>query len=135
MKKTVNIILKRVYSNNQIEISLFNRTLKKLILDSCTKTTFSFNNQLYEQADGVSMGSSLGPVLVNIILTKFENKLVSDLVQSGIIKFYRRYVGDTLLLIKPCDITSVFSTFDSFDKNQKFTVDNFSDETVKGKVK
>ena len=76
------------------------------------------------------MGSSLGPVLAKIILTEFENKVVSDLVQSGIIKFYRRYVDDTLVLIKPCDITSVLSKFNSFDKNLKFTVDNFSDGTV-----
>ena len=128
-KKTVNIILKRVYSDNQIQTSFFKRILKKLILDSCTKMTFSFNNQLYDQADGVSMGSSLGPVLANIILTEFENKLVSDHVQSDI-KFSQRYVDDTLLLIKPCDITSVLSKFSSFDKNLKFTVDNFSDGTV-----
>ena len=76
------------------------------------------------------MGSFLGSVLANIIQTEFENKVVSDLVQSDIIKFYRRYVDDTLLLIKPCDITSVFSKFNSFDKNLKFTVDNFSDGTV-----
>ena len=81
MKKTVNIIFKRIYSDNQIQTSLSKRTLKKLILDSCTKTTFSFNNQLYEQADGVSMGWSLGSVMANIIPTEFENKLVSDLVQ------------------------------------------------------
>lgn len=114
----------------KFKLSFSKRTLKKLILDSCTKTTFSFNNQLYEQAGGVSMGSSLGPVLAKIILTEFENKVVSDLVQSGIIKFYRRYVDDTLVLIKPCDITSVLSKFNSFDKNLKFTVDNFSDGTV-----
>ena len=114
----------------KFKIPLSKRTLKKLIINSSTKTTFSINNQLYEQADGISMGSLLGPVLANIILTEFENKLVSDLVQSDIIKFYRRYVDDTLLLIKPCNITSVLSKFNSFDKTQKFTVDNFSDGTV-----
>ena len=29
----------------------------------------SFNNKLYEQRDGVSMGGLLGPVLANIIMT------------------------------------------------------------------
>ena len=47
-------------------------TLRKLILDTCTKTVFSCNNKLFEQTDGVSMGGSLGPVLANIIMTKFE---------------------------------------------------------------
>ena len=45
-------------------------TLKKLLLDTCTKTAFSFNNQLYEQVDGVSMGGSLGPLLANIIMVE-----------------------------------------------------------------
>ena len=47
--------------------------MKNLLLDSCTKTAFSFNNVLYEQCDSISMGSSLGQVLANIIPTEFEN--------------------------------------------------------------
>ena len=43
-------------------------TFKKLIKDSCTKTAFSFNGKIYKQADVVSMGSSLGPVLANVIM-------------------------------------------------------------------
>lgn len=57
------------------------------------------NNKLFEQIDGVSMWSALGPVLTNIILTEFEKRFVSDLIKSGTIKFYRRYVDDTLMLI------------------------------------
>ena len=33
---------------------------------------------------------SLEPVLANIILTEFEKLIVFDLVDSGLIKFYRR---------------------------------------------
>ena len=47
------------------------------------------------------MGSALGPVLANIILSEFEKLIVSDLIKSGVIRFYRRYVDDTLVLIKP----------------------------------
>ena len=50
------------------------------------------------------MGSSLAPVLANIILTEFEKTIVDDLIQTGTIAFYRRYVDDTLVLIKPKDI-------------------------------
>jgi hypothetical protein len=106
------------------------RTLKKLILDSCSKTAFSFNNQLFEQTDGVSMGSALGPVLANIILSEFEKLIVSDLTKSGVIRFYRRYVDDTLVLIKPSDIPAVLDKFNSFDKNLQFTVDTFPDNVI-----
>ena len=85
---------------------------------------------LYEQLDGVSMGSSLGPVLANIILSEFEDIIVSELVNTGVIKFYRRYVDDILLLIRPSDIQFVLDKFNSFDQNLKFTFDDFPDGNV-----
>ena len=92
VKKTINIILDRVYNKKSINTNLKKRTMKKLFLDSCTKTAFSFYNLLYEQCDGVSMGSSLGPVLANIILTEFENVIVKPLIETRVLKFYCRYV-------------------------------------------
>ena len=65
-----------------------NRTMKKLLLDSCTKTTFSFDNLLYEQCDGVLMGSSLEPILANIILTEVESVIVKLLIETSVLKFY-----------------------------------------------
>ena len=46
------------------------------------------------------MGSSLGPVLANIIMTELERVIVEPLITSGKIKFHIRYVDDTLLLVK-----------------------------------
>ena len=130
LTKTVKIILDRVLEEKLVATTLSKRTLKKLILDSCTKTAFSFNNQLFEQIDGVSMGSALGPVLANIILSGFEKLIVSDLIKSGVIKFYRRYVDDTLVLIKPSDIPEILNKFNTFDKNIQFTIDTFPDNVI-----
>ena len=95
VKKTINIILDRVYNKKLINTNLKKRTMKKLLLDSCTKTAFSFDNILYEQCNVVSMGSSLGPVLASIILTEFENVIVKPLIETGVLKFYCRYVDET----------------------------------------
>ena len=46
LRKTVNFILKRTYKDKRMTTSLNKCTLKKLVLDACTKTPFSFNNQL-----------------------------------------------------------------------------------------
>ena len=81
------------------------------------------------QKDGVCMGSSLAPVLANIILTEFKRVIVSDLINEGVIKFYKCYVDDTLL-IKPSDISSVLAKFNSFDRNLNFTVDTFLDGLI-----
>ena len=43
----------------------------------CCRTVFSANNELYQQIDGVSMGSSLGPLLTNIIMTEMEKAIIS----------------------------------------------------------
>ena len=64
LQKTIEIILDRIYNKKIIDTNLKSRTLKKLILDTCSKTAFMFDNKIYQQKDGVSMGASLGPVLV-----------------------------------------------------------------------
>lgn len=92
LQKTVDIILDRIYNKKLLSTSLSKKSLKKLILDSCNKTAFSFNNILYQQTDGVAMGSS---VLANIIMTELENLVISTLVSDGAIKFYVRWVDDT----------------------------------------
>ena len=97
LNQTINFVLKRVFTDGLIDTTLSKRAQKKLLLDACTKTVFSFDNTLYEQIDGVSMGCCLFPVLGNIILTEFEKLVVDDLVNSGIFKFYRRYVNDTFV--------------------------------------
>ena len=76
------------------------------------------------------MGSSLGPVLANIIMTELEEIVVSNLISSGLIKFYNRYVDDTLLLAKEEDIDNILKRFNSFDKNLKFTIDKFIDNNI-----
>ena len=90
---------------------------------------FSFGDQLYEQMDGLSMGSCLAPVLLNIILIEFEKDVVNNFIQCGTIKFYSRYVVDALLLINPHTIPAVLTKFNSFDKNLKFLVDSFATAT------
>ena len=62
LSTTVNIVFNRVFDKNVINTTLSKPSLKNLFLDCCSKTTFSFDNQLYEQVDGVSMDSSLAPV-------------------------------------------------------------------------
>ena len=62
------------------------------------------------------MISSLGSVMANIVMTEPENKVVKPLMNDGTIKFYCRFVDDTLLVVKPQDVSR---------KNLLFTVDLF----------
>ena len=75
------------------------------------------------------MGALLGPVLANIIKMECEKVIIDNLVKEGTITFYIRYVDDTLLLVKRQDIDKVLKAFNGFDKNLKFTIDRFENET------
>ena len=63
-------------------------------------------------------------------MTELEKLILPKLIESGIIKFYIRYVDDTLVLIKEDRIEELLTAFNSFDRNLKFTVDEFDDGLV-----
>ena len=42
----------------------------------------------------VSMGSPLGPTLADIIMTALEDAIIKPLIDSGVLKFYSRFVDD-----------------------------------------
>ena len=44
------------------------------------------------------MSSPLGPTFTNIIMTEFENIIIKPLINNGAIAFYKRYVGDAIVL-------------------------------------
>ena len=76
------------------------------------------------------MGSSLGPVLANIILTEFENVILKLLIETSVRRFYCRYIDDTLVMIKKDKIQYVLNSFNSFDKNLRFTINTFDDGNI-----
>lgn len=108
LNKSINIILHRIYKENLVKTNMRKSTFKKLIQDSCTK-------KMHKQIDGVLMGSLLGPVLANMIMTEFERLVMDKLIRDRLIKFYVRYVDDTLVLAKAEDIYNILKQFNSFD--------------------
>ena len=75
--------------------------------DACSKTAFTFNDKIYKQINGVSMGSLLGPLLAKVFMTELEKAIIQKLIDKKFIKFYIRDVNDTLLLVKDEDIVSI----------------------------
>ena len=55
---------------------------------------------MYEQTDGVSLGESVGSVLINIIMIECEKVIVKQLIENNNVKFFIRYFDDTLLVFK-----------------------------------
>ena len=54
---------------------------------------FQLDGKLYEQIDGVAMGSPLGPLMANTFMCFIEEKLVNNM---DMLSFYHRFVDDTI---------------------------------------
>ena len=124
---TINIILERVYVDRDLQINIDQKDLKKL-LTLCTKNVhFSFNNDIYIQSDGVAMGSPLGPVLANIFMVKLENDVIPTLSN---LTLWKRYVDDTIAVIKNGEMNNILQKLNSFHPFIKFTCEVETDNCI-----
>ena len=119
LDRTIDIILKRIYSKHEKATNIGRKEMKDLIT-LCTKNVpFTFNNEIYQQRDGVAMGSPLGAVLAGIIMVELENSIVPKL--NSHLQFWKRYVDDTLTIVKEGSINHVLQQLNSFYPNIQFT--------------
>ena len=78
--ETIEIILKKIYQRNRKYFhGLTKDELKKLLIVCTQGSYFQFNNDFFDQVDGVSMGSPLGPLFANIFMADFEAKRMENL--------------------------------------------------------
>ena len=116
---TINVILIRIYNENEIHTNIKRLEMKELLL-LCTKNVhFTFNNDIYQQCDGVAMGSPLGPVIARIFMVVLERTLLPRLREYT--TPWKRYVDDTIAAIKLTSIDHVLTILNTFHKNIKFT--------------
>ena len=87
----------------------------KQLLMLCTKNVhFTYDNKVYQQNDGVAIGSPLGPVLSGIFMIELENRLVLILNES--MTLWRRFVDDAVTFVKNDSIAYVLDQLNSFHK-------------------
>lgn len=74
VNETIDIIVKLVYEGLDTFQGM-TKTVFRNVLALCVKDgMFVFNEELYKQIDGVSMGSPLGPTFANIFLCYHEQR-------------------------------------------------------------
>ena len=97
--------------------------MKKLFTFATSKTHFLFNNSIYDQIDGVAMGSPLGPALANLFMGYYEKQWLSS-DNGKKVKFYRRYVDDIFCLFNnEKDADDFLGFLNEQHKNIKFTIE------------
>ena len=123
LDRTIDIILRRIYDHKELETPISRSEMKEMFA-LCTKNFhFTYNRKIFVQTDGVTMGSPLGPVLADIFMTELEKTLLPG-IYIRYIKFWRRYVDDTISYVKIGSIKHVLCLLNSFYENIQFTFES-----------
>ena len=132
LSETIDILVDKAFTNdwfNQTyDLNLEKEELTQLLEVATTNQLFQFDGQLYEQTDGVAMGSPLGPLMANVFMCHLEDKLARD---GMVPSLYKRYVDDTLARMPNTDAAADFlSTLNGLHPSLKFTMELPSENTI-----
>ena len=102
--------------------------LVALLRASTKDQLFQFNEQLYEQTDGIAMGSPLRPLLAHDFTGFTEKTLVRE---GKMPSFYKKYVEDTLTIMLDTTSAATFrQVLNNCDSSVKFTMEGESNDLL-----
>ena len=78
LKETIGMIAADLYSSNSVATPPVDKKIFIKLMKLATEGMFLYRNRLYQQIDGVAMGSPLGPTLANYFLGVIECKLLEN---------------------------------------------------------
>ena len=65
------LCFRQIYGDKEIETKISRKDMKNLLILCTANVYFTFRNNIYQQKDGVAMGSPLGPALAGISMVHF----------------------------------------------------------------
>jgi hypothetical protein len=127
LQETINIIC-RYITEKGIDIGLPLTELERLLYLCTSNVQFNFQGQLYQQIDGIIMGTPLGPILADIFMSSLEDKIrpiLNDL------DFFGRYVDDILVITRDeAQTKEVFDAFNLLHPNITVKIEHEHDGTI-----
>ena len=108
LDKTIDICIDSLYKDDQNTPRISKDVFRYLVIVITQELFFMLNNKVYKQTDGVAMGTPTGSHLANIVMRRFENKLLKDCPQSLKAVFYIRYVDDIFVMVSSLDQAEKF---------------------------
>ena len=129
LEETINLAVDIILENKPA-INISKQNLKKLFLFATSQTHFLFNNDFYDQIDGVALGSPLAPTLANLFMGHHEKNWIKDFSGQNTL-FYRRYVDDIFALFNNENEANTFLSYlNSRHNSIKFTVEKETDRKL-----
>ena len=131
----LDLCIELLFSDNDSleyrDYSLSRPQFRKLLSFALEENHFVFNGQLYDQIDGVAMGSPLGPTLANIFMSILEKGYLNNCPSEFKPVLYRRYVDDTFCLFRNRDhVYSFLEYINRQHPNIKFTYELETDNAL-----
>ena len=131
IKETINIILDLAFPANDLFQKFDRASFKKLLEITLLDSYFVFNGKLYNQLDGLAMGSPVAPTMANLFLCFNEKVWLQNCPKNFKPVYYRRYMDDTFLLFKEKNHVNLFRDYlNKQHKNIEFTVEYEEDSTL-----
>ena len=129
LNETIDLAV-NIIKTNEPNLKINHKELKKLFLFATAETHFLFENNIYDQVDGVSMGSPLAPVLANLFMGFHESNWIRDYNGSPPL-IYKRYVDDIFCLFNNENEANDFLNYlNKKHPNIKFTTESENNNTL-----
>ena len=109
--ETIEIISNHLFAHCMYFEGFDRLQFTKLLSLSVKNCHFIFNGRIYQQIDGVAMGSPLGPLFANIFLSFHEKSWLHNCPASFKPLLYRRYVDDCFFLFRSLDHVPLFLSY------------------------
>ena len=127
LQETIQIAIELIFQNNP-QLKVTKRELKQFFNFVTSGTHFILNGSFYDQVDGISMESLLGPVLANLFMSFHKKKSLQEF-DKGNVLMHKRYVDDIFCMFgNEIDEENVFEFLNCRHKNIKFTIEKGSNK-------
>ena len=101
LEETMKICCNSLYKNQESLSNISKNQLEKLLRAALSNNCFLFDGIVYQQVEGVAMGSLLGPSLTNTFLSHYEQIWLNDCPDEYKLVYCKRYVDDIFALFRP----------------------------------
>ena len=95
IRETIDITRQQLLKYNDVEIMLQICKLSETILQ---QNYFTFQDQIYQPAKGIAMGSPISGTIADIFLQYLEHIHIKPLLDSKWIVLYSQYIDDILII-------------------------------------
>ena len=117
LQESIDYTVDLLYSTPHSPPGINRETFKEL-LEMVSKDVIMLTHRgYYRQVDGVAMGSSVGPLLANIFVSRYDSELAS------FSKFYFRYVDDVIRTLRKGGEKYLLDLANTMHENLKFTLE------------